>query len=582
MNIKHKSEEKLDLDHNPVMMFLDDYIENLSTQVCSIIGQNEIIIDSARKTLWDLFPFITSECLFGETKKELKEKEEFEALRSYIEMLKKEDPKISEIPEIREIAEEFKLKIVILGQKEEKEYLYSQKAYELLFVESQQSLLYVSKYQPLIPFIKNELQKFFEKINKNGESLVFAHSNFLNFKQKIQNLEKIIKIEIVMEELIVFQINYLSSLITKYFFSKVQTLKSGEQKSNLIFGEKNESPKNLEKIKENLTNWLKTIDSLESKELNMCITDIYFDKQQAEKPLGPPEQVFLQNNNEEQTFEYLFHSENKRHELFVDMKKNIKSQGGIHKILESLYPNELKLSKNPDPSKKKMILAIDGGGMKGIIPLMIMCVIEQRTSRYISDCFDLIGGTSIGSIIASTLVCPYKVKSKVPKYSAWEILYIMLSRSSQIFKPKFILLRIFSKYQSDTLSQFLEEFLGEAKMEESIKPLLIPTCTEQGNTIKHTSLKSHHLMKDVAMASSSAPTFFPPHKLDGIDHVDGGVTANNPALMLYDHAIDDLKMDPNNIVLVSLGTGKYISNMPTHIFSWATTGILYSIAAQVK
>ena len=72
MNIKHKSEEKLDLDHNPVMMFLDDYIENLSTQVCSIIGQNEIIIDSARKTLWDLFPFITSECLFGETKKELK------------------------------------------------------------------------------------------------------------------------------------------------------------------------------------------------------------------------------------------------------------------------------------------------------------------------------------------------------------------------------------------------------------------------------------------------------------------------------------------------------------------------------
>ena len=91
-------------------------------------------------------------------------------------------------------------------------------------------------------------------------------------------------------------------------------------------------------------------------------------------------------------------------------------------------------------------------------------------------------------------------------------------------------------------------------------------------------------MKDVAMASSSAPTYFRSHKLDGISHIDGGVTTNNPALILYDYATIKLKIDPNDIILVSLGTGKFVTNMPNSMFfwSWGKNGVPYSIASQVK
>ena len=214
-------------------------------------------------------------------------------------------------------------------------------------------------------------------------------------------------------------------------------------------------------------------------------------------------------------------------------------------------------------------------------------MIELKTSRYISDCFDLVGGTSIGSIIASNLLCPYDTKNKFPKFSAWEILYNMLSKCNSIFQKNFNLFAFLGlevKYKSDNLYEFLEKFLGERRMSESIKPLLIPTCTHEGRTIKHCSFSSHHFMKDVAMASASAPTYFRSHKLDGISHIDGGVTTSNPALILYDYATIKLKVDPKDIILVSLGTGKFVTNMPDSEFklSWGKNGVPYSIAAQVK
>ena len=52
------------------------------------------------------------------------------------------------------------------------------------------------------------------------------------------------------------------------------------------------------------------------------------------------------------------------------------------------------------------VLAIDGGGIRGLIPALVLAEIEERTGRRIADMVDLIAGTSTGGIIACALAKP--------------------------------------------------------------------------------------------------------------------------------------------------------------------------------
>ena len=132
------------------------------------------------------------------------------------------------------------------------------------------------------------------------------------------------------------------------------------------------------------------------------------------------------------------------------MTFNIKGNEKTYELLENLYPVSLSFNQGLSLKKKFLILSIVGGGIRGIIPLVFLCLIELKTSRYISDCFDLIGGTSIGSIITSNLLCPYDMKNKFPKFSAWEILYNMLSKCQSIFPKKFNLFALLGGSRQNT------------------------------------------------------------------------------------------------------------------------------------
>ena len=52
------------------------------------------------------------------------------------------------------------------------------------------------------------------------------------------------------------------------------------------------------------------------------------------------------------------------------------------------------------------VLAIDGGGIRGLIPALVLAEIERRTERRIGELVDLIAGTSTGAIIACALAKP--------------------------------------------------------------------------------------------------------------------------------------------------------------------------------
>ena len=77
------------------------------------------------------------------------------------------------------------------------------------------------------------------------------------------------------------------------------------------------------------------------------------------------------------------------------------------------------------------ILSLDGGGIRGIIPAMLLAELEQRSGRPISGLFDLIAGTSTGGLIALALTCPGA--DGTPRYAARELVGIYEREGPVIF-----------------------------------------------------------------------------------------------------------------------------------------------------
>lgn len=201
-------------------------------------------------------------------------------------------------------------------------------------------------------------------------------------------------------------------------------------------------------------------------------------------------------------------------------------------------------------SKEFKILAIDGGGIKGLYSAIVLKHIEQRLGGPLADHFDLICGTSTGGLIALALSLKrpasdiadfyaHKGKSIFPYTSRY-------NRSLAFFKQ--VLWK--SKYSDKALRGCLEDFLGrDTTMKDAIAYLCIPSfnLTTGQPTVFKKPFKEYYRdatikMVDVALATSAAPTFSPIAKLDYPDlkglFVDGGVWANSPALCGILEALD--------------------------------------------
>ncbi|MDR6300653.1 patatin-like phospholipase family protein [Mesonia maritima] len=239
--------------------------------------------------------------------------------------------------------------------------------------------------------------------------------------------------------------------------------------------------------------------------------------------------------------------------------------------------------------KKIKILSIDGGGIRGIMPGTILTYIEEQLQEKtgepnvkIGEYFDFIAGTSTGGILSLVYLCPDKNGGF--KFSAKQALDIYLDRGDEIFdvtlgkKIKSIGGILDEKYHEFELEQALKDYLNEVKLSQALKPCLI-TSYDIRNRKAHfftsadakEEIYDYH-MKDVARATSAAPTYFEPSKvksLYGTPHylIDGGVFANNPALCAYAEArtLDFSKLlsdtekpnkpTANEMFILSIGTG---------------------------
>lgn len=240
--------------------------------------------------------------------------------------------------------------------------------------------------------------------------------------------------------------------------------------------------------------------------------------------------------------------------------------------------------------KTVRILSIDGGGVRGILPIIFLTALEKELRRPLHTCFDLVAGTSIGAMIACGIVAPKPL-------TAQRMLDTFVSKKNRIFPTdrfrqlSSVIAR--SKYDPEPLEELLAELFGMSRLSQCVTELLIPTYEiEKREAVFFKSWKARgeggfppeppathdFYIKDVIRASAAAPTYFPPAYIRSISgaggaYIDGAITANNPAMCALASA-RKLHPEAERFIILSLGTGqqclpiKYADAVKFGLLSW--------------
>src|SRR3954454_9780546 len=217
------------------------------------------------------------------------------------------------------------------------------------------------------------------------------------------------------------------------------------------------------------------------------------------------------------------------------------------------------------------VLSIDGGGIRGLIPALVLAEIERRTGRRTAEMFDLIAGTSTGGILACAL--SRRGEDGSPMYSAEELSQIYISEGPKIFDKS--LLKTFTsvgglideKYDDAGLNAALEAYLGDARLKEVLADVMVTAYDIHDrfafffrSSRARTDDEYDFPLKEAARASSAAPTYFEPIEVTDAAGartyplIDGGIYAVNPAMCAYaEVAAEGHQVE----VLASLGTGAH-------------------------
>ena len=229
----------------------------------------------------------------------------------------------------------------------------------------------------------------------------------------------------------------------------------------------------------------------------------------------------------------------------------------------------------------RRMLALDGGGIRGLITLGILRKIEAMVAAKgylrLCDYFDYIAGTSTGAIIAAGLARGMTTADLVDFYR---------KSGEEMFEPARLIDRIKQFYTADPLRAQLQAVFGaRTDLTPANLQCLLLVVTRNVTTDSPWPISSNPDAKyndasredcnlkiplwQLVRASTAAPVYFPPEILQWdpanpkktFVFVDGGVTPyNNPAFLLYRMATDpayrlNWKTGEKNMLLISVGTG---------------------------
>ncbi|KZV45197.1 patatin-like protein 2 [Dorcoceras hygrometricum] len=260
------------------------------------------------------------------------------------------------------------------------------------------------------------------------------------------------------------------------------------------------------------------------------------------------------------------------------------------------------------------ILCIDGGGVRGIIPAIILEYLESQLQELdgeearLADYFDMIAGTSTGGLVTAMLAAPGE--NNRPLYSAKDIKPFYLENSPKIFPQRSGLLGwamglvksvMGPKYDGKYLHQIIRKNLGDTRLHETLTNIAIPTFDI--NTLEPTIFSTYEAkrravldarLSDICIGTSAAPTYLPAYYFKNQDEqgnsrafnlVDGGVAANNPTLVALSEVTKQVfegnpgffpvkPIDYGRFLVISVGTGSRKSENNYSAKSAAKWGVL--------
>ncbi len=221
------------------------------------------------------------------------------------------------------------------------------------------------------------------------------------------------------------------------------------------------------------------------------------------------------------------------------------------------------------------ILSLDGGGVRGVMAARILQKVEQQIQeskgQSLQEYFDLIAGTSTGSLIAAAVVSGmdsnqvlnlYKNETLeiFPYQTRWSRKRLPLIAKYGISAPKFS-----NQGLINVMQKYLVKNQVPIKIKDVVKPNILivaynmykddPSFFVNQDSLWYSDIP----LWEICVSSASAPTYFPPYELKGQDksypYIDGGVAANNPTLAAVGYAIK-LGHKLEEISVISIGTGE--------------------------
>lgn len=217
-------------------------------------------------------------------------------------------------------------------------------------------------------------------------------------------------------------------------------------------------------------------------------------------------------------------------------------------------------------SRVRRILAVDGGGVRGIIPLACLVQLEAQTGKRMNELFDMVAGTSTGAVIAAGAALGISARGLLALYRKlahnafqrlpwWEV---AANLGNHRFSNAFIAATLTELGADRPLNDLSLDVLITAKNTRTGRTDFF-VRDAPGNASCWGTLS----LKDAVLASIAAPTYFPAHSatVRGVTHtwVDGGVgVAGNPA---YHAAVEAMhysagRYPPGQTIMFSFGTGR--------------------------
>jgi patatin-like phospholipase/acyl hydrolase len=196
------------------------------------------------------------------------------------------------------------------------------------------------------------------------------------------------------------------------------------------------------------------------------------------------------------------------------------------------------------------VLAVDGGGIRGIVPATMLIALQERLDRPVVEYFDIVAGTSTGGLVGAGLCTPDSSGAR-PRYAVEDLLDFYLRDGREIFHRGYLHTicsldgLLGPKYPAAGIDAFLEQRFGALELKDALKTLVLVSYDLArrrphvfSSELARRQPERNFLLRDACRASAAAPTYFPPasvRSLAGASYllVDGGVCANDPSLAAF-------------------------------------------------